>query len=108
MSESSNDRRSEFEAQLAAVRVKTGSAETDKRWTTIGLIAAGAGIVITIVAFIVSGGQSDTRDVLSSVILALVGLGLTVLGSALFLRYSFGQYLRFWLLRMIYEEQADD
>ena len=32
--------------------------------------------------------------------------GLTVVGAALFLRYSLGRYLRFWLLRLIYEEHT--
>jgi hypothetical protein len=108
MSESPDDRRAEFEAQLAEIRIKGGTAETEQRWTTIGLIVAATGVVITIVAFIVSGGQSDTRDVLSSVILALVGISLTVAGSAVFLRYSFARFLRFWMLRMIYEQRAED
>ena len=36
----------------------------------------------------------------------VLGLGLTVVGAALFLRYSLGRYLRFWLLRLIYEEHT--
>jgi hypothetical protein len=36
----------------------------------------------------------------------LLGLGCTIVGAALFLRYSLGRYLRFWLLRMIYEEHT--
>jgi branched-chain amino acid transport system ATP-binding protein len=35
----------------------------------------------------------------------LVGLGLIIAGAALFVRYSMTRYLRFWLLRMIYEER---
>ena len=37
----------------------------------------------------------------------LLGL-LSSVGGALFLRYSFGRFLRFWLLRMLYGQQADD
>ncbi len=56
-------------------------------------------------AYIASGGQSDTRDVISSVILALVGVSVSIVGAALFLRYSLARFLRFWLLRLIYEQQ---
>lgn len=108
MSESAKDRRAEFEAQLDEVRVRTGAAESDQRWATLGLVLAIVGVVIAVIAFIISGSQGDTRDVLSSVILGLVGVGFTLLGSALFLRYSFARFLRFWLLRIIYEQQADD
>ncbi|WP_421118710.1 hypothetical protein ACE2AJ_15275 [Aquihabitans daechungensis] len=44
---------------------------------------------------------------LSSIILAVFGLSLAVIGMALFLRYSMGRFLRFWLLRLIYEQQDD-
>ncbi|MGI8709542.1 MAG: hypothetical protein ACR2LA_00890 [Acidimicrobiales bacterium] len=42
---------------------------------------------------------------LSSVIAASVGVALVVAGAAVFLRYSLAQFLRFWLLRLIYEQQ---
>ena len=47
----------------------------------------------------------DTRDVLSSAILAVVGLSLVVAGGAVFVRSSMTEFLRFWMLRMIYEQQ---
>jgi steroid 5-alpha reductase family enzyme len=106
--EPTGDRRAEFEAQLAEVRIKSGTAESEQRWMTMGIVTAAVGVVVTIVAFIVSGGQGDTRDVLSSVILGLVGLTFAVVGSAVFLRYSLGKFLRFWMLRLLYEQQADD
>ena len=31
---------------------------------------------------------------------------LTLIGAALFLRYSMAKFLRFWLLRQIYESQS--
>ncbi len=33
-------------------------------------------------------------------------LGLIIAGAALFVRYSMTRYMRFWLLRMVYEERA--
>ena len=64
--------------------------------------------MICVIAYIASSGQSDTRDVISSVILALLGVSVTVLGAALFLRYSVARFLRFWLLRLIYEQRDAD
>jgi hypothetical protein len=108
MSESSSDRRAEFEAQLAEVRVKTGVAETEQRWLTLGLVAAGVGVALGVITMIVAGSKDDTRDILEMVILGLVGVSLTVVGSAVFLRYSFARFLRFWMLRLLYEQQAED
>ena len=67
-------RREQFEEEIAAVRIRTGKAEAEQRFTILGLIGLIGGIVICIAAYIASGGQSDTRDVISSVILALVGV----------------------------------
>lgn len=106
--EATGDRRAEFEAQLAEVRIKSGTAESEQRWMTLGVVGAGTGIVVSIIALIVSGGQDDTRDILEMAILGLVGVSLTVVGSAVFLRYSLSRFLRFWMLRLLYEQQADD
>jgi hypothetical protein len=39
------------------------------------------------------------------IITALIGVSITVVGAALFLRYSIAQFLRFWLARLSYEQQ---
>lgn len=98
-------RREQFEEEIAAVRIRTSKAEAEQRFALLGLVALVAGAVICLVAYIASGGQSDTRDVISSVILALLGVSVSIIGAALFLRYSLARFLRFWLLRLIYEQQ---
>jgi ABC-type Fe3+-siderophore transport system permease subunit len=101
-------RREQFEEEIAAVRIRTGKAEAEQRFTILGLVALIGGVVICAIAYFASTGQSDTRDVISSVILALLGVSVTVLGAALFLRYSVARFLRFWLLRLIYEQRDAD
>src|SRR5262245_7188380 len=100
-----SSRRDQFEEEIAAVRIRTGKAESEQRWTIVGLVGLIGGLVLAIVAYATSTSMSDTRDVLSAVILSVLGLTLAVLGAALFLRYSFARFLRFWLLRLIYEQQ---
>ncbi len=99
------ERRQQFEADIAQVRVKTGGAAGEPRLITLGAVLMVVGAAVALIAFIISGSQADTRDVLSSIILAVFGLSLAVVGAALFLRYSVGRFLRFWLLRLIYEQQ---
>lgn len=101
------ERRQQFEADIAQVRVKTGGAAGEPRLIALGAVLMVAGAAVALIAFIVSGSQSDSRDVMSSIILAVFGLALTVAGGAVFLRYSIGRFLRFWLLRLIYEQQPD-
>jgi hypothetical protein len=101
-------RREQFEEDIAAVRIRTGKAEAEQRWTIVGLVGIVLGIAIAVLAYFSSTGQSDTRDVISSMILALIGVSVSIAGAALFLRYSFARFLRFWLLRLIYEQQNQE
>jgi hypothetical protein len=98
-------RREEFEQEIAAVRIRTGKAEAEQRFTIVGIVGLVGGIAVCLGAYFGSTGQGDTRDVISSVILALVGVTISIAGAALFLRYSLARFLRFWLLRLIYEQQ---
>lgn len=100
-------RRQQFEADIAKVRVKTDASANEARMVTAGAALMVIGIAVAVIAFVVSGDQADQRDVLSSVIVALVGVCLVLAGGAVFLRYSLGRFLRFWLLRLIYEQQPD-
>ena len=38
--------------------------------------------------------------------IALIGLTVALVGAAVFLRYSMAQFLRFWLARLSWEQQA--
>ena len=48
-------------------------------------------------------GPATQRD---AIVIALIGVTVSVVGAAIFLRYSLAQFLRFWLARLIYEQQA--
>lgn len=101
------DRRQRFEADLAEIKVRTGTNASEGRLVALGVAMMAIGLVIAIISFVVSGGQADTRDVLSSVIMAVVGLSISVVGGVVFLRYSFARFLRVWMLRLLYEQAAD-
>ena len=108
-----NDRMARFDAEVEALRLKTGRAGQERLLVAVGLVVALAGIVLGVVAYAASQNVTATPgsnvDVLNSnsyEILALLGVGLTVLGALVFLRYSLAQFLRFWLLRQSYEQQA--
>lgn len=99
-------RREQFEADIAKVRVRTGASSAEPRLIALGIVLMVVGVAIALIAFFTSGNIADTRDVLSTLILAVAGLGIAIVGAAVFLRFSLGRFLRFWLLRLIYEQQA--
>jgi hypothetical protein len=101
------DRLDEFQVELARLRLKRPSRDEEQRLLLLGAALMPVGLVVVVLGYL---GASGTNDFSSQVPYLLsggvLGLGLTVVGAALFLRYSLGRYLRFWLLRLIYEEQA--
>ena len=100
-----NDRIERLKSDAAELNVSKGAAR-DGLWQAVGGIATAVGVVVAFVAYQLSLGKDDTRDIQSLQILAIAMLALAVAGAAVFLRYSLARFLRFWLLRQLYEGQA--
>ena len=99
------DRMERLKADAAEINVGRGPAR-DGLYQAAGAVAMGAGVVLAFVAYRLSLDQDDPRDISSLGILAVSMLALSVVGAAVFLRYSLARFLRFWLLRQLVEDQA--
>jgi membrane glycosyltransferase len=101
------ERLDEFHAELARLRVKSSSRDDEQRLLFAGIVLMPLGLVLVLIGYI---GASGTTEFSAQVPYLLsggvLGLGVTVVGATLFLRYSLGRYLRFWLLRLIFEEHT--
>ena len=96
-----------FKAEIADVGVRKPSPGGERGLLITSIVLMIAGAVIDLVAYLNSQGQDQIGDVNELIILALFGVALTVIGAALFIRYSFGRFLRYWLIRLIYEARSD-
>jgi hypothetical protein len=101
------DRLEEFQAELARLRVKRASPATEQRLLLAGIVLMPVGLVLVLVGYLGASGTTQLSSQIPYLISGgLMGLGCTIVGAALFLRYSLGRYLRFWLLRLIFEEHT--
>lgn len=96
----------EFEAEVAALRIKGGSIERERQLTTVGAALIVVGIGLAVVMAVLSGSASDSRDSLTYISVGILALILAVAGAVMWLRYSLTHYLRYWLLRLVYEERT--
>ena len=96
-------RETRFAEELEAIGHRTSRG--DHRQVLLSAAVMLIGIAVAVTAYVLSTGQSDTRDVISSGILAMVGLSLVVGGAAVFVRSSLTEFLRFWMLRLLFEQQ---
>jgi hypothetical protein len=100
-----NDRIERLKSDAAELNVKKGAGR-DGIWQAVGAVAMVAGVAVAFMAYQMSLSKDDQRDIQSLQILAIAMLALAVVGAAVFLRYSMARFLRFWLLRQLYEGQA--
>ena len=112
MTSQSNDRAEQFKAEIAEMKVKTGRGRSENLLQLLGVLLMVAGIAIAFVAYSASlnvtatpGTNVDVLDSNSYLALTVAGLAMSVTGGFVFLRYSLGRFLRFWLLRQSYEQR---
>ncbi len=99
----------EFRNEIDGIKLRGGSAEGEKRLLALGVILMAVGIGLAIFGAIEVGlmgdSPADQRAYMAQG--SFVGIALTIVGAALFVRYSLARFLRFWLIRTTYEQQAN-
>ena len=99
----------EFENAIQKIKTKTSSNERDRLYELIGLLILFGGAVLALISYFVAGSQNSGNVVIDNlehnehIILAIFGVALSVVGGFIYLRFSIGRFLRFWLLRQIHE-----
>jgi hypothetical protein len=97
----------EFKEEIAGMRIRPPEDRTERTWLIAGIVLPLLGLLAIGIGWWGASGSAYPAEQLPYVISGgLLGVGLIVAGAALFVRYSMTRYLRFWLLRMIYEERS--
>lgn len=99
------DRSAAFAAAVSESKLSAPNATADKLGRTLGIVFMALGVIGAFVAYNSSRSVADTRDIMSYQILAIVFLGFTVVGAAIYLAGSIAKVLRLWLLRQLVESQ---
>jgi hypothetical protein len=103
----SPSRLDQFEAEVAKLKVTGGGANPERlgSWWGIGLTILG--FVIAIVAWFSAkdAPAADIPTMLRSQIFALIGIGIAIIGAVIWVRNSLTRYLRYWIVRLVYEQR---
>lgn len=106
---SGSPRVQEFREEIDQLKLRGGSAEGEKRLLALGVILMVAGIGLAVFGAVEVGlmgdSPADQRAYMAQG--SFLGITLAIVGAALFLRYSLARYLRFWLIRSTYDQQAN-
>ncbi|MGW0042720.1 hypothetical protein [Rhodococcus sp. NPDC003348] len=100
------DRRDQFKKDVSELKLKTETGSGDGKARIVGLVLMVVGAVATFIVYFASLSLDDLRNIASYQILATALLALTVIGAAVYLAGAVARVLRLWLLRQLYEAQA--
>ena len=103
----SNPRIDQFRAEVADLDIKTPADTSERNYLVVGIVLLVIGLVLIIAGYWGASGTALLAEQIPYVLSGgFLGVGVMVVGAALFVRYSLSRYLRYWLIRTIYEERA--
>jgi uncharacterized membrane protein HdeD (DUF308 family) len=89
------------------MRLRDPRLKRDRALLVFGVVLLVVGVALAIDGYALShAATNDQRQQLDGIAIGLIGVAVTIVGAALFVRYSVAQFLRFWLARLTYEQQA--
>ena len=102
-SATADSRADRFVQEIAALKIPDPSAGHPRLWLRLGVLLMAGGIALAVIAYLVSHRTTSSFTQGDAVTLGLGGVTLSVVGAALFLRYSLTAFLRFWLARQSFD-----
>jgi hypothetical protein len=105
----SSARLAEFQDEVTKLKLRGGGANPERNGANWGIGLAIVGAIIVGVSYLSSTGTNGVGSKLDSIVAAVIGLLVGLIGVALWVRNSLTRYLRYWLVRLVYEdrEQTD-
>lgn len=101
-----NGRVDQFRGEIAGMDLKTPGDANEQKFLIGAIVTMVVGFVVIVGCWYGASGESEPYVQLPYLISSLLGVGLIIVGCALFMRFSLSRYLRFWLVREIYEQRA--
>ena len=100
---STETRADRFVRELAELKISDPAAGRPRLWLRLGAALMVLGPVLGVTAYLVSHRTTSSLVQGDAITIGLGAVTVTVVGAALFLRYSLTGFLRFWMARQSFE-----
>jgi hypothetical protein len=100
------DRLEQFEHEIRRLGVKGGNPEPERWLVIVGVVAVVAGFGLAAFGLSLVLGATNALDQGDGLAQVTLGIGVAIVGAVLWARYSLSRYLRYWLIRQVYESRA--
>ena len=101
-------RAGEFVSALPRTTTASDRSGRSDTYARRGCFVMAIGLAAAILAVVLSQASNNLSDQSTQISLGIAGLAATCVGGVVFLRYSLGNLLRFWLLRILHEQNRSD
>ncbi len=98
-----NTRADRFTRELAELKIPDPAAGRSRLWLRLGVALMVLGLVLGVSAYLISHRTTSPLVQGDATTIGLGAVTTSVVGSALFLRYSLTGFLRFWMARQSYD-----
>jgi len=103
MTSSTETRADRFVREIAELKIPDPAAGRPRLWLRLGVAMMVAGLVLGVTAYLVSHRTTSSLVQGDATTIGLGGVTVSVVGAALFVRYSLTAFLRFWMARQSYD-----
>jgi hypothetical protein len=100
------ERLQQFEAEIRRLGVKGGNAEPERWLVIVGVLGVIGGFALAVFGVNLVLNAATALDQGDGLAQTLLGVGIALVGAVLWARYSLSRYLRYWLIRQVYESRA--
>lgn len=98
----------DFANEVAELKLRGANGDSERWLLLLGSLLLVAGVALGVVGGVKASGASKTADQVAAIATGgLLGLVLVVAGVALFIRFSLGRLLRFWMVRLVHEHRSE-
>jgi hypothetical protein len=104
----SSSRLSQFEAEVGKLKVTGGGANPERLGAQWGIGLTILGFVVVVISWwsaLDAKGDGAAVSALRAEIFGLIGVGIAVVGIVIWARNSLTRYLRYWIIRLVYEQR---
>jgi hypothetical protein len=101
----SSSRLAQFEDEVAKLKVTGGGANPERLGSRWGIGLTIFGFVVSIISWWSALDGKDALSVLRAETFAFIGVGIAVVGVVIWARNSLTRYLRYWIIRLVYEQR---
>jgi hypothetical protein len=100
---SAESRADRFARELADLKISDPASGHPRGWQRLGGVLMVLGIVLGVSSYLISQRTGDALTASTAITISLGGVTLSIVGGAIFLRYSLTGFLRFWMARQSFE-----